>query len=151
MTPLRTDDEVVVCRDTCSVTMGGSDDGWIVLTCVVLYAAVASLTRPLTGAAAVAVAVPAVAGLVFAGIARPSADHGGIDPAVRRTAALWAAVVALGTAWELAAWLQQPAYNVTAYEHPTASMFFDSVTETGIPRFAAWCCWLYVGYRVVRR
>lgn len=133
------------------MTIGGPDDRRVVLVCVVLYAAVASLTRPLTSAAAVAVAVPAIAGLVSAGIARPSVDHGGIDPAVRRTAVLWAAVVALGTAWELAAWLQQPAYNVASYEHPTVSMLFDPVTETGIPRFAAWCCWLYVGYRVVRR
>jgi hypothetical protein len=117
----------------------------------VLYAAVASLTRPLTSAAAVAVAVPAFAGLVLAGTARPSADHRGIDPAVRRTAALWGAVVALGTAWELAAWLQQPAYDVASYEHPTASLLFDPVTEAGFPRFAAWCCWMYVGYRVVRR
>lgn len=140
-----------VCRDTCRVTIGGPDDRWLVLVCVVLYAAVASLTRPLTSAAAVAVAFPALAGLVLAGIARPSADHGGIDPAVRRTAALWAAVVALGTAWELAAWLQQPAYNVASYEHPTVSMLFDPVTQAGIPRFAAWCCWVYVGYRVVRR
>jgi hypothetical protein len=131
--------------------MGEPDDRRVVLVCVVLYAAVASLTRPLTSAAALAVAVPAVAGLVLVSIARPSVRHGGIDPAVRRTAALWAAVVALGTIWELAAWLQQPAYNVASYEHPTASMLFDPVTQAGIPRFAAWCCWVYVGYRVVRR
>lgn len=144
-------DEAAVCRDTWRVTIGGPDDRRVVLVCVVLYAAVASLTRPLTGAAAVAVAVPAFAGLVLAGITRPSADRGGIDPAVRRTAALWAAVVAVATAWELAAWLQQPAYNVASYEHPTASMLFDPVTDAGIPRFAAWCCWVYAGYRAVRR
>jgi hypothetical protein len=131
--------------------MSGPDDRRVVLVCVVLYAAAASLTRPLTGAAAVAVAVPAVAGVALAGIAHPSAHQEGIDPPVLRTAALWAAVVALGTAWELAAWLQQPAYNVASYEHPTASMLFDPVTQAGIPRFAAWCCWVYVGYRMVRR
>ena len=129
----------------------GEPDRRVVLVCVVLYAALASLTRPLTDAAAVAVAVPAVAVLVLAGIGRPSAEHGGIDPGVRRTAALWAVVAALGTAWELAAWLQQPAYNVASYEHPTVSALFDPVTEARIPRFATWCCWLYVGYRVVRR
>jgi hypothetical protein len=133
------------------VTMGPPSDRRVVLVCVVLYAAVASLTRPLTDAAAVAVAVPAVAVLVLPGIARPSAGHGGIDPAVRRTAVLWAAVVALGTAWELVAWLQQSAYNVASYEHPTASTLLDPVTEDWIPRFAAWLCWVYVGYRVVRR
>lgn len=133
------------------MTVRGPDDRRIVLVCVVLYAAVASLTRPLTGAAAVAVAVPAVAGLALAGIAHPSAHHGGIDPALRRTAVVWAALVALGTAWELAAWLQQPAYNVGSYEHPTVSLLLDPVTQAGIPRFAAWCCWVYVGYRMVRR
>lgn len=131
--------------------MRGPDDRRVVLVCVVLFAAVASLTRPLTGAAAVAVTVPAVAGLALAGIARPSAHHGEIDPALRRTAALWAALVALGTAWELAAWLQQPAYNVASYEHPTVSMLLDPATQAGIPRFAAWCCWVYVGCRMVRR
>ena len=144
-------DEVVACRNTGRVTMRGPDDRRVVLVCVVVYAAVAALTRPLTSEAAVAVAVPAVAGLIVAGLARPSADHAAIDPAVRRTAALWAAVVALGTAWEAAAWLQQPAYNVGSYEHPTISLLFDPVTQAGIRRFAAWCCWVYVGYRMGRR
>jgi len=117
----------------------------------VLYAAVAALTRPLTGTAAVAVAVPAGAGLLMAGVAGPSADHVGIDPAVRRTAALWAAVVGLVGAWELAAWLQQPAYNVASYDHPTVSVLLAPVVGAGIPRFAAWCCWMYLGYRMVRR
>lgn len=145
------DDEVVVCRDNYRVTLDGLDERRIVLVCVVVYAAVASQTRPLTEAAAVAVAVPAVAVLVLAGTGRAAApDRGGIDPGVRRTAALWAAVVALAAAWELAAWLQQPAYNVASYENPTASVLLDPVVQPWVPRFAAWCCWLYVGHRVVR-
>jgi hypothetical protein len=133
------------------VTLGGLDERRVVLVCVVLYAAVASQTRPLTDAAAVAVAVPAIAVLVLAGTGRAAAaDRGGIDSKVRRTAALWAAVVALAAAWELAAWLQQPAYNVASYDHPTASVLLDPIIQPGIPRFAAWCCWLYAGYRVVR-
>lgn len=126
---------------------------------VVLYAAVASLTRPQTGAAALAVAVPVVAGLVMTGInrrspepaAEPAGEPGAPAPGARRTTALWALVVGLAIAWELAAWLQQPAYNIASHEHPTVSILLDPVTEAGIPRFAAWCCWLYVGYRVVCR
>lgn len=133
------------------MTLDGLDERRAVLVCVVVYAAVASQTQPLTDAAAVAVAVPAVAVLVLAGTGRAAAaDRGGIDPGVRRTAALWAAVVSLAAAWELAAWLQQPAYNVASFEHPTASVLLDPVLQPWIPRFAAWCCWLYVGYRVVR-
>lgn len=132
------------------MTIGGLNARWTVLACLVLYAVVAAATQPLTGAAAVAVAVPVVAGLVWAGIGRASVAHDGIDPGVRRTAALWVAVVALGSAWEIAAWVQQPAYNIASYDHPTASILLDPFTDAGIPRFAAWCCWLYVGYRVVR-
>ncbi len=137
--------------DNCPVTLGRPDDRRVVLVWVVLYAAVASLTRPLSDAAAVAVAVPAVVVLVLAASGPPPADRGGIDPGVRRTAVLWAGVLALGTAWELAAWLQQPAYNVASYDHPTVSTLLDPVTEPWIMRFAAWCCWLYAGYRLVRR
>jgi hypothetical protein len=145
------DDEVAACGDDWRVTFGGLDERRVVLVCVVLYAAVASQTRPLTDAAAVAVAVPVGAVLVLAGTGgAAAADRSGIDPGVRRTAALWAAVVALAAAWELAAWLQQPAYNIASYEHPTASVLLDPVIQPWIPRFAAWCCWLYVGYRVVR-
>jgi hypothetical protein len=117
----------------------------------VLYAAVASLTTPLTSGAAVAVAVPVVAVLVRTGLGAPSVAHLEGDPRVRRTAALWAAVVALGSAWEIAVWLQQPAFDIASHEHPTASILLDPVTDAGLPRFVAWCCWLYVGYRVVRR
>jgi hypothetical protein len=133
------------------MTTRGQDEHRVVLVCAALYAAVASLTRPLSDAAAVAVAVPVFAVLVLVSIRRPSAAREGSDLGVRRTAALWAAVVALGAAWELLAWLQQPAYNVASAEHPTASILLDPVTEPWIPRFAAWCCWLYAGYRLVRR
>lgn len=133
------------------MTLGQPDERRVVLVCVVLYAAVASQTRPPTDAAAIAVAVPAVAVLVLAATGRAAAaDRARIDPGVRRTAALWAALVAVAAAWELAAWLQQPAYNVASYDHPTASVLLDPVIEPWAPRFVAWCCWLYAGYRVVR-
>jgi cobalamin synthase len=145
------DDEVDLCRESCRVTIGAPAEARVVLVWVVMYAAVASLARPLTVAAAFAVGVPAVVVVVLVLLGRRSAERGQGRPGVRRTAALWAVVVALAGVWELAAWQQQPAYNVASYEHPTASVLLDPITESWAPRFAAWCCWLYVGYRLVRR
>lgn len=125
--------------------------GRVALVGVVLYAGVASLSRPLTDAAAVAVALPIVVVLVHAGLRRPPADPGDTHPRVRRATVAWGTAVGLAAAWELVAWLHQPAYNVASYDHPTVSILLDPVTETWAPRFAAWCCWLYVGYRLVRR
>jgi hypothetical protein len=64
---------------------------------------------------------------------------------------VWATVVALAVGWELAAWLQQPSYNVSSYNHPTLSVLLDPLTAPPMARFVAWCGWLYVGYRLVRR
>lgn len=124
----------------------------MVLGGLFLYAAVASLTRPLTDAAVVAVAVPCLVVLVLA--ARGPSHHAraaGPRPGVGRATAAWAVVVVLAAAWELVAWLQQPAYDVASYDHPTISILLDEVTDPWAVRLAAWCCWLYVGYRLVRR
>jgi hypothetical protein len=123
----------------------------VVLVCLALYAGVASLSRPLTAPAVVAVAVPAVVVLVAAGLPRSPPAPDGPPPRVRRTAAAWATLVALAAGWELVAWLHQPAYNVASYDHPTLSVLLDPVTDPWAPRFAVWCLWLYVGYRLVRR
>lgn len=105
----------------------------------------------MTVAAAVAVGVPAVAVLVLVFLGRRSAERREVAPGVRRAAALWAVLLALAAVWELAAWLQQPAYDVASSDHPTVSVLLDPITEPWLPRFGAWCCWLYVGYRLVRR
>ncbi len=125
---------------------------------VALYAAAASSTAPLTAAATVAVAVPATAALVLAtrrrprpGAPAPRTGPRPTGPRLRRTAAAWAVLVVLGAAWELAAWLQQPAYDVASRDHPTLSHLLDPVTGGGPGRVAAWCAWLYVGWRVARR
>ena len=57
----------------------------------------------------------------------------------------------LAAVWELAAWLQQPAFNVASEDHPTVSILLDLLTDAAAARFLAWCCWLYLGYRMVRR
>jgi hypothetical protein len=102
--------------------------------------------------------VPATAVLVLATRRRPGpgspavpTDPPPTGPRLRRTAAAWAVLVVLGGAWELASWLRQPAYDVASPEHPTLSLLLDPVTGGGPGRFAAWCGWLYVGWRLVRR
>lgn len=117
---------------------------------VLLYAAAASLTAPLTSAAGVAVLIPAVLVLVLAS-RPPSADRRRIGGRLSRTVLAWGAVVALTAIWDLVAWLQQPAYDVASAEHPTVSLLLDPLTGSPAPRFLLWCLWLYVGYRLVRR
>lgn len=118
---------------------------------VALYAVAASLSKPMTSVAAVAVLVPAVVVLVAACVRRPDAVQSPTGPRVHRTTLAWGALLVLAAAWELLAWLQQPAYNVPSPDHPTISLLLDPVTESGAPRLVVWCCWLYVGYRLVRR
>ena len=133
--------------------MAGRRGGTLAVAAVALYAAAVSFTPPLSVAAAVAVVVPATVVLVLATRHRPG--HGqqrpATDPRVRRTAAAWAVLVVLGATLELAAWLHQPAYNVASPDFPTLSLLLDPVTDGGPGRFVAWCIWLYVGWRVMRR
>jgi hypothetical protein len=123
----------------------------LVLVAIALYAGGAALTAPLTGAATVAVAIPSAVLLVLAGLHRPAPRPAARGPRPRRTAVAWATVVLVAAVWDLTAWLQQPAYDVAAHDHPTISLLLDPVTESWPWRFAAWCCWLYAGYRLVRR
>lgn len=118
---------------------------------MLLYAAVASLTTPLTWVASVAVLVPGVVVLVLAGAPRSRADTGLFQERLSRTALAWGGVVALAASWDLAAWLAQPAYNVASVDHPTISLLLDPLSGSPLPRLVLWCCWLYVGYRLVRR
>ena len=133
--------------------MAGRRRGTLAVAAVALYAAAASLTPPLSVAATVAVVVPATVVLGLATGHRPGLgqQRPGTDPRLRRTAAAWAVPVVLGAALELAAWLHQPAYNVASPDFPTLSLLLDPVTGGGPGRFVAWCIWLYVGWRVVRR
>jgi hypothetical protein len=143
---------------------------WLAVVAGVVYAALASLTRPLTGAAAVAVAVPTAIVLILAVRQRTPAAPQGPDRRTaaaseadrprpfaafrgprRRTAVAWGAVVVLAAALELVAFLRQPAYNVASPDFPTLSLLVDPVTEAGATRFVVWCCWLWVGWALVRR
>jgi hypothetical protein len=124
----------------------------LVVVAGVLYAALAALTQPLTVPATVAWAVPALAALILAGLRTPAVRHrAGADRRIRRTAVAWGTILALVVALELAAWLQQPAYNVGSHDHPTISLLLDPILEPWPARLGAWAVWLWVGWRVVRR
>lgn len=117
----------------------------------VLYAAVASQLRPLTAAAAVAVAVPAAIVLIRASRRRSPGPTVAGSARVRRTAVAWGVIIVLAGAVELVALIRQPAYDVASPEHPTLSLLLDPATESWPLRFVVWCCWLYLGSALARR
>jgi hypothetical protein len=124
---------------------------WLAVIAAVAFAAVATLSRPLTVAAAVTVAIPVA--IVLAQTIRrrsPRARAAFIGPR-QRTAAAWGAIVMLAAALELVAFVRQPAYNVATPDFPTLSVLLDPLTEAGPTRFALWCCWLWAGWALARR
>ena len=117
-----------------------------------LYAGLASLTRPLTGAAAVAVAVPAALVLVRAWRPLPPRLPSRLGPpGAARTAVAWGVVLVLAAAVELVAFARQPAYNVAFPDLPTLSVLLDPLTSGGPTRFLAWFGWLWAGWQLARR
>lgn len=126
---------------------------WLVVMAGVAYAAVATLSRPLTPAAAAAVAIPVAIVLVQSLWWRPLPPTAGgarTGPR-RRTAAAWGAVVILAGVLELVAFAHQPAYDVGIPDFPTLSVLLDPLTEAGPTRFVLWCCWLWAGWALARR
>jgi len=115
---------------------------------VALYAAVASLSRPFSAAAVVAVAVPLGIVLVRSRRRRPAVP---VDGPLRRTAVAWGAVLGLATVVELVAFVRQPAYDVASPALPTLSVLLDPLTSAGPTRFLAWCGWLWAGWELARR
>jgi len=115
---------------------------------VALYAGVASLSRPFSAAAVVAVAVPLGIVLVRSRRRRPAVP---VDVPLRRTAVAWGAVLGLATVVELVAFVRQPAYDVASPALPTLSVLLDPLTSAGPTRFLAWCGWLWAGWELARR
>ena len=124
---------------------------WLAVIAGVAYAAVATLSHPLTAAAAVAVAIPAAIVLVRSVRRRPPTARAAVTGPRRRTAAAWGAVGMLAAALEVVAFARQPAYNVGTPDFPTLSVLLDPVTEAGPSRFVLWCCWLWAGWALARR
>jgi len=114
---------------------------------VALYAGVASLSRPFSGAAVVAVAVPVAVVLARSRRRRPAVPN----VPLRRTAVAWGAVLGLATVVELVAFVRQPAYDVASPALPTLSVLLDPLTSAGPTRFLAWCGWLWAGWELARR
>ena len=114
---------------------------------VALYAGVASLSRPFSGAAVLAVAVPVGIVLVRSRRRRPAVPNAPL----RRTAVAWGAVLGLATVVELVAFVRQPAYDVASPALPTLSVLLDPLTSAGPTRFLAWCGWLWAGWELARR
>jgi hypothetical protein len=68
-----------------------------------------------------------------------------------RGAALWAGLIAAGSAWELAAFFQQPGLRTASYAHPTISVLTDPLLASHAGRSAALAAWLAIGWFLVRR
>jgi hypothetical protein len=125
---------------------------WLAVIAGVAYAAVATLSRPLTAAAAVAVAIPVAIVLVRSVRRRPPPTaRAAVTGPRRRTAAAWGTVVILAAALELVAFSRQPAYNVATPDFPTLSVLLDPLTVARPTRFVLWCCWLWAGWALARR
>ncbi len=108
------------------------------------YALVAAICAPLTALAAVAVLVPGAL-LVALRATRPvrPLPAGGVSTGA---AVLWLALVAVGGAWWLLAflWGNDP-------EHPTLSLLLDPVLETYPGRVLGYAVWLAAGRWLVSR
>ena len=74
-----------------------------------------------------------------------------IDIATRRTVTAWSALLLLGLAWEAWSFLNQPAWNIAAYTHPTLSILLDPLLTHRAARAAGWLLWLYAGWRLTDR
>ena len=119
-------------------------------TAAALYAWVAGSFTRYSWPATVAVTGLAVIVVTtgWRGPLRPRADPGRL-PAPGT--ALWADLVTAGSAWELAAFFQQPSLRTASYAHPRISALTDPLLASHTGRSAVLAAWLAVGWFLVRR
>ena len=113
---------------------------------VLILSWIAAGLRPFTQPENVAVAVPA---LIVLAVSWRRSDFGRSDVAVPPSAAgnaVWATLLVLLTAWELAAYASSP-----RDKHPTLSSFTDSLMSVHIGRAAAFFGWLLIGWGLFLR
>ncbi|MFG3523420.1 hypothetical protein ACGF5S_24400 [Nocardia nova] len=135
---------------TTDVRGGGSRRRRVGAVAVWVGLAVAgSFTRPFGVAATVLVAGVAVA--VAVGALRVGTRRMSLTPAVRRGVVVWSILFAAVLAWELYAWLSQPALLVPDAAHPTLSTLLSPALEAGPGRFIGWLIWLGAGWWLVRK
>ncbi|PPJ29436.1 hypothetical protein C5E45_11490 [Nocardia nova] len=108
-----------------------------------------SFTRPFGVAATVLVA--AVVVVVAIGAMRVGTRRMSFTPPVRRAVVVWSVLLAAVLAWELYAWLSQPALLVPDAAHPTLSTLLSPALEGGPGRFIGWLIWLGAGWWLVRK
>ncbi|HEX3980348.1 MAG TPA: hypothetical protein VHW93_03950 [Acidimicrobiales bacterium] len=114
-----------------------------------LYAALASLTRPFTVPADVVTAIPLVVVLALALVThlRRTTSVPRAPSAIRsRGTSVWLAVLGVTAAWELYCYVNQP-----RQVHPTLSVLIDLLDRTHVGKTAAFAAWLALGWFLARR
>jgi hypothetical protein len=116
---------------------------------VVVYSWVAAGLRPFTSPEEVMVAIPIVL-VAVAAVRRPSPSAipaSDVAPHVRRRgAAVWVALIAAITLWELIALFSSP-----REDHPTLSSVADRIMSVHIGRAFMFALWLVAGVAIARR
>ncbi len=103
--------------------------------------------RPFTIPIGAAVAVPSVIVAALAwGPPGPTTSTGADQKATRRLAAPWAALFALLSAFEVAAYLSSP-----RRDHPTLSSMADALMNTHPGRAGLFALWLLLGWALLLR
>jgi hypothetical protein len=108
---------------------------------VLIFSWIAAGLRPFTQPENAAVAVPA---LIVLAMSWRRSDFGKSDVALRPSGVgigVWATLLVLLTAWELAAYAASP-----RSAHPTLSSISDSLMSVHVGRAAAFFGWLLVGW-----
>lgn len=108
-----------------------------------------SFSRPFSVAATVLVAGVAVVVAVRA-VHRGRRRISFTRP-IRRAVVVWSILLAAVLAWELYAWLSQPALLVPDAAHPSLSTLLSPALEGGPGRFIGWLIWLGAGWWLVRK
>ncbi len=131
---------------------------WIVASVAagVLYAVLASSTRPFTWAADIVTAVPVVgAGLATAWTSRNVAPHMTGErtdagqqprPSWDRRWMTWVVLAGVVTSWELYCLASLP-----RTQHPTLSSLIDILDSTRVGKSVAFASWLALGWLLVAR
>lgn len=122
----------------CAVLVGV----WIAL------AVIGASTRPFGAPATGLVAGVSVLAVVFA--VRSGVRDIPFSRRLRRGVVVWSLLLAALLAWELFAWMRQPALLVPDLAHPTLSTLLSSSLDDGAGRFLGWLIWLSAGWWLVR-
>jgi len=120
----------------------------LVLVFVLAFSWIAAGYRPFTQPMNAAVALPALVLVVVSWRRSDFGKSSGADlvrPS-RAGTAIWVVLLAVLTAWELAAYASSP-----RHDHPTLSSISDSLMSVHLGRAAAFLGWLVVGWALFVR